>query len=435
MAVYVIAVIVTLASVATLIFSALSYALRDLSRVRLGQRLEKAGRSQWLEPTFDHLDDLVVITATLRLLANTLIILGLFWGFEQSPLRIGLRYTLSFLLGGAITGFFSVAVPHAIARHGGDAMVASTVGVLHALRTIFAPLTASMKWIDSAVSRTVGVSNKGQPERIEQEILSAVEEGEKEGVVDGEERQMIESVIHFHDTTAGQVMTSRPEMIALPITATIDEIKGLIEGSGHSRIPIYEGSLDHIVGILYARDLLHHLGQSVPRLQLRSLLRAPLYVPETKPLADLLGDFRLQKVHIAIVLDEYGGTAGLVTIEDVLEELVGDISDEHEPIEPAMFRRIDEQTFEADARIYVDELNRLAGLNLPEDAGYETLGGFVSTTLGRIPETGTVFEQAGARFTVLDAEPQKVNRVKIEFIVAADAASTQPASAEPAKTA
>src|SRR5690606_181792 len=130
---------------------------------------------------------------------------------------------------------------------------------------------------------------------------------------------------------------------------------------------------------------------------------------------DLLQDFRLQKVHMAIVLDEYGGTAGLVTIEDLLEELVGDISDEHEPVEPAMFKRIDEQTAEVDARIYLYELNRLMGLELPEDEGYSTLGGFVSTTLGRIPEAGAVFSHQGATFTVLDAEPQKVNRVRIQL--------------------
>ena len=152
------------------------------------------------------------------------------------------------------------------------------------------------------------------------------------------------------------------------------------------------------------------------RLDIRSALRPPLYVPETKPLRDLLGDFRAKKVHIAIVLDEYGGTAGLITIEDVLEELVGDISDEHEPLEPAMFKRFSETVAEADARIYIDELNRLMGLNLPEDAGYDTLGGFVSTTLGRIPEKDTTFEAEGAKFTVLDAEPQKVNRVRVEVV-------------------
>jgi putative hemolysin len=146
------------------------------------------------------------------------------------------------------------------------------------------------------------------------------------------------------------------------------------------------------------------------------MLRPPLYVPESKSLTDLLRDFKLQKVHIAIILDEYGGTAGLLTIEDILEELVGDISDEHEPLEPAMFKRLSETTAEADARIYLDELNRLLGLNLPEDAGYDTLGGFVSTTLGRIPEKGETFDASGAKFTVLDAEPQKVNRVRVEVV-------------------
>jgi len=144
-------------------------------------------------------------------------------------------------------------------------------------------------------------------------------------------------------------------------------------------------------------------------------MRPPFFVPETKPLRDLLKDFRLQKVHIAIVSDEYGGTAGLVTIEDIFEELVGEISDEHEPAEPAMLVRIDDNTSDADARIYIDELNRVLGLNLPEDAGYDTLGGFISTTLGRIPSTGESFEHGSARYTVLDAEPQKVNRVKIEL--------------------
>jgi len=136
----------------------------------------------------------------------------------------------------------------------------------------------------------------------------------------------------------------------------------------------------------------------------------------TKPLRDLLNDFRLQKIHIAIVHDEYGGTAGLVTIEDVLEELVGEISDEHEPSEPAMLKRLSDSTAEVDARIRLAEFNSVMGLQLPEDAGYETLGGYLSTVVGRIPPTGCVTTSAGARFTVLDAEPQRVNRVKVELL-------------------
>jgi magnesium and cobalt transporter len=205
-------------------------------------------------------------------------------------------------------------------------------------------------------------------------------------------------------------------MIGLPVTATLDHVKQIIDESGHSRIPVYSGSLDQIVGVLYARDLLKMLGDKIESFDIRTAMRPAFYVPETKLLRELLQDFRVQKVHLAIVLDEYGGTAGLVSIEDVLEELVGDISDEHEPHEPSLIKRIDATTFEVDARIRLEALNRALELSLPEDAGYETLGGFVSNTLGRIPPKGFTLEHPGMRITILDAEPQRVNRVRIELI-------------------
>jgi CBS domain containing-hemolysin-like protein len=148
-----------------------------------------------------------------------------------------------------------------------------------------------------------------------------------------------------------------------------------------------------------------------------------MFVPETTPLGDLLRDFRHRKIHIAIVLDEYGGTTGLVTLEDILKELVGPISDEHEPVEPTLFKRISSNTVDVDARMDVEELNRLTGLGLPEDAGYATFGGYVLATLGRIPEPGATFEQNGVKFTILEAEPQRVKRIRIEQV-------PQPAEAE-----
>ena len=168
--------------------------------------------------------------------------------------------------------------------------------------------------------------------------------------------------------------------------------------------------------MLYARDLLRHLGRPPEEFDIRSAIRPAIFVPETKPLRDLLAEFRLQKVHIAIVMDEYGGTAGLASIEDILEELVGEISDEHEPKSPAMYRRLDDLTHEADARVPIEDLNRQLGLNIPQDAGYETLGGFTTATLGRIPPAGTTFEHGGARFEVLEAEPQRVKRLRITLL-------------------
>ena len=405
------------AAAVSLLLSTLTYSLRELSRVRLAEFLQRRGRQDRLEQTIQRVGDLIFVTAVGRLFANLFIVLFALWLMDTTGYRPAVRYALAAVVAGAIHLIGSVAVPNALARHAGDAIVASQVGLLHALCTALSPLTKLMHLVDRLVHKATGASMAAEPAAvIQQEILSVVEEGEKEGVVGEEEREMIESVIQFRATTAGQIMTARPEMIALPLDATLPVVKQTLEESGHSRIPVYEKSFDHVVGILYARDLLKFLGQATIKFDMRSAIRPAYFVPETKPLRDLLHDFRVKKVHIAIVLDEYGGTTGLVTIEDVLEELVGDISDEHEPLEPAVFKPLNETTAEADARMYVDELNRRMSLSLPEDAGYDTLGGYVTTTLGRIPEAGTVFEQDGVRFTVLEAEPQKVNRVRIELI-------------------
>ena len=272
-----------------------------------------------------------------------------------------------------------------------------------------------MHGTDDVMRRALGATEETGAE-IEQEILSAVEEGEKEGVVDEQEREMIESVIEFRDTAAGHIMTPRQDIAAVSVDATLDQVKQAMEESRHSRIPVYEKTLDHVVGILHARDLLRFLGQSSAPFAIADLMRPTIHVPETKPLSDLLSDFRHQKVHLAIVLDEYGSTAGVVTIEDVLEELVGEIADEHDTTDPAMLKKIDDKTVDADARIRIEDLNRQAGLTLPEDAGYETLGGFLTTRLARIPEKGAVYENEHVRYTILDAEPQRVKRVKVEIL-------------------
>jgi putative hemolysin len=423
----------------SLVFSALTYSLRDLSRAKLSDLLDRRGANRWIEPTLEAQSDLVFVTAVFRLLFNAAILVCSLLLLEELGYLGPAGYGLAILIGTAVSLVSSVMLPTAVAHHAGDSVVAAMPALLHALWRATWPLAKLMRLLDRLVVRIVGASAVPRPERIgqeiQQEILSAVSEGAKEGVVDEEEREMIESVISFRDTTAAQIMTPRPEVVAIEATATLAEIKAILEESGLSRIPVYEETLDQVVGILYARDLLKQLGKPAETFSLRSAVRPPFVVPETKPLRDLLHDFRQQKVHIAIVLDEYGGTAGLVTIEDVLEELVGDISDEHEPPEPAQFHKLDEHTFEADARLHVDEFNRLAGADLPEDDGYETIGGFVSTTVGRIPPAGTAFDHGDLRFTVLKAEPQRVNRVRAERKPTAAAAGAHAKGTGSAKAA
>lgn len=408
------------ASVLSLLFSTLTYSLRDFSRAKLADAMQRRGLERLHDRIVARNNDLIFTTAIGRMLANLLILIFILDLSYNPAWSKWLHYTVAVAGTAVISMFCSVAIPHALSRHAAEAIIASHARFLLSWRVLLSPLLRMMDAIDALVRRLAGGAAPGDSEEkhdeIEQEILSVVEEGEKEGVVDETEREMITSVIEFGDTTVGQIMTARTEIMALPIDTSLNEVKRVLQESGHSRIPLYEGSLDKVIGVLYARDLLEYVGSSTDRFNIRSVMRQPLYVPKTKILRELLSDFRVQKVHIAIVLDEYGGTAGLVTIEDIMEELVGDISDEHEPQEPALFKRLGDNTADVDGRMYIDELNRLMGLNLPEDLGFDTLGGFLTTTIGRIPSTGTVFEHAFVKYTILDAEPQKVNRVRIEML-------------------
>ncbi len=409
------------AAFVALFFSTISFALRDFSRVKLANSLQKLGKSERLEPTLEYARDLIFVTSVARLFSNILVLIFTLAMIQDTHFGILWQYVLAIVVAGIVTLLSSVAIPLAAARYAGETLIAFFIDLLHLMRVVLSPVTKISHGID-AVFRQASGTPTSDSQLLEDEILSVVEEGEKEGIVDVQEREMIESVIQFRDTTTGQIMTPRPEMVAIELPASLEIIKQTIQATGHSRIPVYERTLDHVVGILYARDLLRYVGQapaSPEQFDLRKIVRPALFVPETKPLRDLLQDFRLQNVHISIVLDEYGGTTGLVTIEDILEELVGDISDEHERTEPAMLRKINDQSWDADARVYIDELNRTLGVSLPEDAGFDTLGGFVTTTLGRIPATGTTFEHAGVKYTILGAEPQKVNRVRIDLAMAA----------------
>jgi CBS domain containing-hemolysin-like protein len=415
-----------LAVIGSLWFSTLSYALRNLSRAKLTAYLEAVGKDHNFEPVANHAGDLIFITAIGRLFSNVTILVCVLRLLSTADVNLTIQYSLAVVITLTITLFCSIAIPNALAKYSGPQAIGFFAPVLIGLRIALLPVTYVMHGIDSAVRQITNTSDEPQPDQIEQEILSAVQEGEKEGVVDTAERQMFEAVIRFGDTTVIQVMTARPEMIGIDVHGTLEEIKEVLEESGHSRLPVYEGSLDKIIGVLYARDLLKFLGRPATEFDVGQAIRSAYYVPETKQLKDLLNDFRVKKVHMAIVLDEYGGTSGLITIEDVLEELVGDISDEHEPQESPMLRQTGALTWEADARVYIDEFNRRTGLHLPEDAGYDTLGGYVSTSIGHIPLVGEVFKSPDATFTTLDAEPQKINRIRIDITSVPKETATAP---------
>lgn len=402
-----------------LIVSTLSYALRDFSRSRLAERLGEATGRAWLEWLDRCGSELQLLTAVVRLAANFALLVLVGWGFLGSdPPAIGLREILgpmSVTLG--LLAVFGVGVPHALAVHAGEPILAASLWGLAGLRAALWPLARLLALVQFIVERLLGKSEPGdeqEAERVEQEILEAVQEGELQGAVDEEQREMIRSVFQLQETTVSAIMTPRTDISAIPADSTMEQVRAALVASGHSRIPVYENSLDHIIGVLYVKDLLK-LEPGAP-FDLRKVMRVAPYVPETKTIADLLTEFRQRKVQIAIVLDEYGGTAGLATIEDILEELVGEIDDEYDQPPPPMLKQLDDDTVEVEARAPIYEVNEALRISLPEDQGYETVGGFVFASMGKIPAAGESLTHENVRIEVLDAEARKIRRLKIHVL-------------------
>ena len=227
---------------------------------------------------------------------------------------------------------------------------------------------------------------------------------------------MIESIIAFRNVEVVSAMTPRTEMIAIPADLPVAEAVQVALERGHSRIPVYTDNLDNIVGLLYIKDLLNFWSKKEAASDQRvgELVREPFFVPENKDLGELLQEFRKTKVHMAIVVDEYGGTAGVITIEDILEEIVGDIADEYDPEEDIRVRVLADDLVEVDARVHVDDLNQELQLDLPEDDDYETVGGFLFAVLGHVPKAGEVCQVDGYEFQVVEADLRRINRVRIK---------------------
>lgn len=390
-------------------FALVSYALHAFRRVQLeeafkGDRAQK--RLAWLE---DNLTALRLTASLCRVLANLILVLALI-DLLAGPL-------ISAAAAAAIIAIFGVAIPHAWAAYAGEKVLATAYVILVACRYVLYPVTAVMQAFDLPIRRLTGLSDQetNNSDAAKQEILQAASDGRAEGAVNAEEVDMIESVIEFGQTHAGQIMTPRTDMFALPIDTPWDQSCTKVVEAGHTRVPVYQDSLDNIIGVLYAKDLLGHIGDDRPP-NLRSVMRKPYFVPETVLLNDLLREFKARKVHMAVVLDEYGGTSGVVTIEDVLEEIVGEIADEYDRAEPALMKRIDPKTAEVDGRLHIDDLNDTFGLDIPEDEDYDTVAGFIFSELGFIPTADETLEAGGARFTVLAADERKISKLRVELI-------------------
>ncbi|UCC86715.1 MAG: HlyC/CorC family transporter [Anaerolineales bacterium] len=251
----------------------------------------------------------------------------------------------------------------------------------------------------------------GLPFIIEEEIKTLVDAGEEGGFIEEEEKEMIYSIFEFGDTLAREVMVPRIDMVAVEVSASITDALEVVVQAGHSRVPVYEETIDNIVGIFYAKDILRYWRSDTPSLKLKDILRAVYYIPETKKVDELLQELQQRKVHIAIVVDEYGGTAGLVTIEDILEEIVGEIQDEYDR-EEAFMEVVSQDEIIFNGRMDLDDVNHIMGLTLPTDSS-DTLGGLVYSRLGRVPVVGDQVTLQNVEITVLSVVRRQIKKVKV----------------------
>ena len=331
-------------------------------------------------------------------------------GLVAHPVR--LASVLLTLVAALFTIVVGEIVPRSVALRRPDQVAVAIIRPLRFFVVLLAPLAGVALALSNLLVRPFGLTATfAAPMITEEELRTLLEASAQSGAIEEDEKEIIRNVISFGDTDVRQVMTPRINVKALEVGAGIADLLDLIVGSGHSRIPVYEGSVDSIVGIVHAKDLLPALARGERTLDLRSVMRPPLIVPENRSIDDLLDEFRRSSVQLAVVQDEYGGTAGLVTIEDLLEELVGEIQDEYDQEEP-LLQTLTAGQYRIDARMGIDDLNERLGLSLPHE-DFDTMGGFVFGLLGRQPDVGACVHYEGAEFLVEKTDGRRVDKIRL----------------------
>lgn len=335
--------------------------------------------------------------------------------FVRLGMLLGISRNLAATMGGAVATVailvFAELTPKLLATRSPLAVARSLSAFVYALFYLLYPVTLLL----TAAADGAAALLRTRPEGLalsQEELKALVEVADKEGYLEAEEREMIHSIFEFGETQVREIMVPRMDMVCAEVGATMGELVQLITRHGHTRIPLYEGSVDNIRGIIHAKDLLPYLNDPDARPSLESLARPAIFVPESKPIKDMLKEFQSERTHMAIVVDEYGGTVGLVTLEDVIEEIVGEIQDEYDE-EPSLVRRVDEHTWLVDAKIDIEELNETLGLRLPTEEGYDTLGGFLLQRMGHLPQQKEEVRDADTVFVIERVVKRRIKRVRI----------------------
>jgi putative hemolysin len=408
------------AAVALLLAVASESALRNVRRNRLERVAGGEAKLARLDALLERRHELLDVFLILRLIATATLVLAAVDHVSDGAVasRLGaVAASVGAVLGATLVVAYGVL--RSVVRTGPERATVLLAPAWRLLRVLLFPIRYLFAKTVDGLARVLGVDRTADDDETEfrDSVLDAAAAGESSGVLEEEEREMIENLIEFKDQAAAAVMTPRTRIVSLPADMPFDEVVRAAHESGHSRIPIHDGTVDKIVGLLFVKDLLKYWGKAeYEQPALRQIMRQVPYVPETKPISELLREFQSGMVHMAIVLDEYGGTAGLVTIEDLVEEIVGEIHDELDHEEAAapesMVLKSDREA-DVSALIRLDEINAALNVALPEDPSYDTLGGFLFTKMGRIPRRGESYDHEGVRFEIMDADDRSIRRVRI----------------------
>ena len=397
------------------------YSLRDFSRSRLEQvcrRRDNAERFGLILKQYERallISDFLSVVAIVGVIIFFAVWLDLLQSQVSEP-RVWFVLGCKWSLFAASVLLFHVIIPWSAARVAGESFLYRAWPLLHMLIVFSKPLWTIAAAFDRALHRVRGLEEPqaGDMAALNEEIRSVVDEGERSGVLESDAMSMIHRVMELKDEDVAAIMTPRTDMVCIPIDATLEQARQRLLDAGHTRVPVIGDSPDEIEGILYAKDLLQFVQAGTEETRLTDIAREPFYVPETTGLDTLLERMRREHVHLAVVLDEYGGVSGLVTLEDILEEIVGEIVDEYDATVADPIRYLEPTVAEVDARTHIDDVNDQFDLELPEDNDYDTIGGFVFAQLGSVPEPGATLDWQHAKITVLEADKRRILKLRIQ---------------------
>ena len=413
-------------------FSASEIAVISVPKLRLKQLSEEGNKTA--DVLYRLADDSNRFLATVQIgvtllgfLASATAAVSLSGGLETAlaavPIPIvaqaaqGLAIGIITILLTLVTLIFGELAPKSIALAHSERIALAVARPITLLARLASPLVRFLVWATNLIAKPFGGQRRrGLPIVTQEEIKTLVDAGEESGMLEEDEKEMIYSIFEFGETLAREVMVSRVDIVALDAETPLMDAMDVIIKHNHSRVPVYQNNIDNVIGILYAKDLLKVLREkgreAANQIKLADIVRPAAFTPESKKVDELLEDMQKRRIHMAIVIDEYGGTAGLVTIEDILEEIVGEIQDEYDQAEEALIQDLGENEWLIDARANLSDINDLLKTNIPIDES-DTLGGFIYESLGKVPLPGDEVQHEDLLLKVVNVAGRRIGKIRV----------------------